>query len=51
MVGFNTPYWVSVPVAEGCEVVLVWERMEEVEELKYLGTVLCKHEKMEEVRE
>ena len=33
----------SVPAVGRCEVVLGRERMEEVKELKYLGTVLCKH--------
>ncbi len=52
VVGFRNPYRVSVPVDEGCEIVMGGERMEVVKELKYLGTVLSKHGEMEgEVRE
>ena len=44
VVDFNTPYRVSVPVVERCEVPLGRERMEEVKKFSiYLGTVLCKH--------
>ena len=41
-VDVNTPSRVSVPAVGRCEVVL-GEKMEEVKEFKYLGTVLCKH--------
>ena len=41
----KTPYRVSVP-AERCGTVLGGERMEEVNEFKHLGTILCKHGKM-----
>ena len=45
-VDFNTPYRVSVPPIGRCEVVL-GEKMEEVKEFTYLGTVLCKQGEME----
>ncbi len=52
MVEFGTPYRVSVPVDERCEIVLGGGGMEVVMEFKYLGTVLSKHGEMEgEVRE
>ncbi len=51
MVDFGNPYRVSVPEDERCETVMGGERMEVVKETKYLGTVLSKHRKMEEVRE
>lgn len=38
----------STPVAGRYKIVLGGERIEEVEEFKYLGTVLTKHEEMEE---
>lgn len=44
---FSTPYRVRVPPVTGCKIVLGGERMEEVKEFKYLGTVLCKHDEME----
>ena len=46
VVDLNSPYRMSVP-AVGCEVVVGGEKMEEVKELKYLGTVQCKHGGME----
>ncbi len=52
VVDFSNPYRVSVPVAGRCKVDLGGERMEEVKEFKYLGTVLCKHGEMDgEIRE
>lgn len=41
----SMPYMVSVPLPERCEVVLGGERMEEVKEFKYLGTMLPRHGK------
>ena len=38
---------VSVTAIGRCEIVLRREKMEEVKEFKYLGTVLCKHGEME----
>ena len=38
--------------AERCGIVLRGERMEEVNEFKYLGTIICKHGELEgEIRE
>ncbi len=48
VVDYSNPCRVCVPVARRCEVHLGGERMEEVKELKCLGTVLCKHGKMDE---
>ena len=39
---FSRSYRVSVPAKRRCEV-LLWERMEEIKKLKYLGTVVCQH--------
>ena len=36
---FRTPYRVSVPAERKCGIVLVGERMEEVNEFEYLGTM------------
>lgn len=44
---FIMPYKECVPVARRYEIVLVGERMEEVKELKYPGTVLSKQGEME----
>ena len=44
VINFNTPYRVSVPTVGRCEVVLGGEKMEEVQEFKYLGT---EHREME----
>ena len=46
VVDFNTPCRVSVPAVERYEVTL-GEKMEEVKEFQYLGTVLGKHGEME----
>ena len=46
VVDFDTPYWMSMPAVGRREVVL-GEKIEEVKEFKYLGTVLCKHGQME----
>ncbi len=51
MVDISNPYKVSVPVAGRCEVDL-GEKMEEMKEFNYLGTVLCKHGDMDgEIRD
>ena len=42
MADLNTPYWVSVPAVGRC-VVVQGEKMEEVKEFMYLGTMLCKN--------
>ncbi len=39
----NTVYRVRLPVVVRCRVMLGSEKMEEVSEFKYLGTMLCKH--------
>ncbi|KAK3893665.1 hypothetical protein Pcinc_002527 [Petrolisthes cinctipes] len=52
VIDFATPYRVAVPTGTKCEITLRGERMEEVKEFKYLGTVMCKHGSMEgEIRE
>ncbi|MCP5003018.1 MAG: hypothetical protein GY941_03575 [Planctomycetes bacterium] len=52
VIDFATPYRVGVPNESRCEIMLGREMMEEVDEFKYLGTVLCKHGSMEgETRE
>ncbi|KAK3896274.1 hypothetical protein Pcinc_000018 [Petrolisthes cinctipes] len=48
VIDFATPYRVAVPTGTECEITLGGERMEEVREFKYLGTVLCNHGSMEE---
>ncbi len=46
------PYRVGSEAMLGCKIWLGKEKMEEVNEFKYLGTIQCKHESMEgEVRE
>ncbi len=52
VIDFNTAYRVRLPAVAGCRIMLGSEEMEEVNEFKYLGTVLCKHGGMEgEIRE
>ncbi len=52
VVEFNTAYRVRLPAVARCIVMLGREKMEEVSEFKYLGTVLCKQGGMEgEIRE
>ncbi len=51
MINFGNPYRVSVPVEERRDMMLGGERMEVIKELKYLGTVLSQHGKMEYARE
>ncbi len=43
VVDFNIAYRVRLPAVVKCRVMLRSEKMEEVSEFKYLGTVLCKH--------
>ncbi len=43
VVDFNTAYRVRLPAVARCKIMLQSEKMEEVSEFKYLGTVLCKH--------
>ncbi len=48
----NTAYRVGMPAVARCTINLGSEKMEEVSEFKYLGTILCKHGGMEgEIRE
>ena len=44
MADFLTPYRVNVPALGRCKALSEGERMEDIKELKYLGTLLCKHE-------
>ena len=51
-IDFSTAYRVRLPPVARCRIILGNEEMEEVNEFKYLGTVLCKHGGMEgEIRE
>ncbi len=43
VIAFNTAYRVRLPAVARCRIMLGSEKMEEVSEFKYLGTVLCKH--------
>ncbi len=47
VIDFNIAYWVRMPAVARCRIRLGSEKMEEVSEFKYLGTVLCKHGGME----
>ena len=52
VINFNTAYRVRLPAVARCRIMLGSEEMEEVNEFKYSGTVLCKHEGVEgEIRE
>ncbi len=44
---FRTAYRVRLPPVARCSIILGNEALEEVREVKYLGTVLCKHGGME----
>lgn len=49
---FDCPYRLKVECPKECNIKLNGERMEEVNEFKYLGSILCKHGSMEgETRE
>ncbi len=49
---FNIAYRVRMPAVAGYRIRLGHEKIEEVSEFKYMGTVLCKHGRMErEIRE
>lgn len=49
---FRMPYRVSVLTVDRCRIVLGGETMEEVQEFKYLETVIDKHGEMDgEIRE
>ncbi len=51
-VDFTKPYRVGSEAIPECKIWLGREKMEEVDEFKYLGTILCKHGSMEgEIRE
>ncbi len=43
VIDVNTAYRVKLPAAVRYRIMLGSEKMEEVSEFKYLGTVLCKH--------
>ena len=52
VIEFDTQYRVRVENEEGCKVAMGGKCLEEVNEFKYLGTVLCKHGSMEgEIKE
>ncbi len=52
VIDFNTAYSVRLPTVARCRTMLRSEKMEEVNEFIYLGTVSCKHRGMEgEIRE
>ncbi len=40
---FNIAYRVRMPAVARCRIMLGFDKMEEVSEFIYLGTVLCKH--------
>ncbi len=42
VIDFSSAYRVRPPAVARCRIILGNEKMEEVSELKYLGTVLCK---------
>ncbi len=46
-INFAKLYRVGSEAILGCKIWLGKEKMEEVNEFKYLGTILCKHESME----
>ncbi len=51
-IDFAKPYRVGTEAKSECKIWLGKEKMEEVNEFKYLGTILCKHGSMEgEIRE
>ncbi len=51
-INFAKPYKVELEAVLGCKIWFGKEKMEEVNEFKYLGTILCKHGSMEgEIRE
>ncbi len=51
-INFAKPYRVGSDAVLGCKIWLGKEKMEEVNEFKYLGTILCKHGSMEgEIKE
>ncbi len=47
VIDFNAAYRGRLPSVAGCRIMLGSKEMEEVNEFKYLGTVLCKHGGME----
>ncbi len=52
VVAFVCPYKVGIACEKECKITLNGEDMEEVNELKYLGSVMCKHDGTEgETRE
>ncbi len=52
VINFSTTYRVRLSTVASCRIMLGSEKMEEVSEFKYLGTLLCKYGGMEgEIRE
>ncbi len=43
LVLFVCPYRVGIECEKECKIILNGEEMEEVNEFKYLGSVMCKH--------
>ncbi len=51
VVDFVCPYRVGTECEKECKIILNGEKMEEVNEFKYLGSVMCKHGGTEERQE
>ncbi len=47
LIEFKNPYRLRTECEKQCEIKLKGLLMEEVNEFKYLGLILCKHESME----
>ncbi len=43
VVDFVCPYRVGIECEKECKIILNGEEMEEVNDFKYLGSVMCKH--------
>ncbi len=48
VVDFVCPYRVGIKCEKECKIILNGEAMDEVNEFKYLGSVMCKHGGTEE---
>ncbi len=51
VVDFVCPYRVEIECEKECKIILNGEEMEEINEFKYLGSVMCKHGGTGETRE